>query len=883
MSQAPSADLSAADGSEKSARDAPAPRSATATKPRSCVVCRSRKVRCDKLSPCSNCRRANIACVLPSADRPPRWARRLDRANLAAAAAAASSSSNAQQTSSQPPANDSGGAVHVMDRLQKLEGLVKDLSSQLEQAQAAVPVNSGSPSANSTGSSTRREAENWGESLPAHPGPSATRQSGKLLVQNADRSRYISSDFWSRINDELTALRMDTTHLPDEDSESSDDEMSPENSLPTDELQRTPSDRNAFIFGHNISSSPYSTTDLHPLPSQVSYLLDVYSENVNFMAQAVHMPSVSKLAREMRSKGTSSLTPSNEALLFAIYYAAITSMEEEDVKANFGASKSDLNHRFRVGFETAVAKADFLNAPNLTLVQAFIAFLCLARRHDSPRYVWMMVGIVIRMAQSIGLHRDGTHFPNLSPFEVEVRRRAWWALYMLDLRCSEDQGTDLTINHDGFDTKTPLNINDTDIQPGMKEPPKPRSGITDSTYAAVSIEYTITAQKMMVLQFKDGIPDMDHLNRLLNGMYEKLDRECFQHVGQVGEVRSELGISITRLVMAKLKLLVFVPLMLSSSSSPPEHFSDEIRTSLFVAAIEVAEYNHSMNENAAFIPYRWIFQTYTHWHSIVYLLIEMTRLPWSALVERAWVALHSKWLMPVNAFKMDKNKEISMPLKKLLARARRHRTAELERLRVDPAAARVLEEEDGRRMAVPASSGSCPPGVNAIRAFRELWRQTLASPNLDNQQAGPRYATQADSHTSDLGDLTAGHLASTSTVPGLGYGTDFAQSHIEPNPGTMGGQSMPGPGIDAAFVFSSSSVPGGQGGSSDFAMNPVQGHDPQAFSPSWLWADMDPYTDVFGNLEGSPGDTGMDLDHDMNWSDWVQSAKHMERNAGPGI
>ncbi|KAK6836822.1 hypothetical protein PG987_007317 [Apiospora arundinis] len=198
MSQAPSADLSAADGSEKSARDAPPPRSATTAKPRSCVVCRSRKVRCDKLSPCSNCRRANIACVLPSADRPPRWARRLDRANLAAAAAAASSSSNAQQTSSQPPANDSGGAVHVMDRLQKLEGLVKDLSSQLEQAQAAVPVGSGSPSANSTGSSTRREAENWGESPPTHPGPSAARQSGKLLVQNADRSRYISSDFWSQ-------------------------------------------------------------------------------------------------------------------------------------------------------------------------------------------------------------------------------------------------------------------------------------------------------------------------------------------------------------------------------------------------------------------------------------------------------------------------------------------------------------------------------------------------------------------------------------------------------------------------------------------------------------------------------------------------------------
>ncbi|KAK8030150.1 transcriptional regulator family: Fungal Specific TF [Apiospora rasikravindrae] len=825
MSQLPLADSSAA-GSEKGARNEPH----SAPKPRSCVVCRSRKVRCDKLSPCTNCRRANIPCVLPSADRPPRWARRLDRSNLAAASSGAH----------QPSANDSnsGAAVLVVERLQKLESLVKDLSSQLEQAQAAASAtNSGSP-ANSTGSSTRREAENRGDSPSAHLGRSTTRQSGKLVIQDADRSRYVSSDFWSKINDELSALRMDNTHRPDEDSESSeDDDMSPE-SQPTDELHRTPLERNAFIFGHNLNSSPYSSSDLHPLPSQVSYLLDVFSDNVNFMAQAVHMPSVSKLARDMRTKGVASLTPSNEALLFAIYYAAITSMEEDDVKSNFGASKSDLNHRFRVGFESAVARADFLNAPNVTLVQAFIAFLCLARRHDSPRYVWMMVGIVIRMAQSIGLHRDGSHFPNLSPFEVEIRRRAWWALYMLDLRSSEDQGTDFTIAHDSFDTKIPLNINDTDIEPGMKEPPKARVGVTDTTYAYVSIEYTSTTRKLLSLELKNGIPDLDHLSRLLDEMYEKLDRECFQHVSKIGEIRRELGITITRLVMAKLKLLIFVPLLLSS---PTDYFSVDIRTVLFVSAIEVAEYNHSMNENTALTPYVWIFQTYTHWQSIVYLLIEISRRAWSPLVERAWVALHSKWLIPVNAFKMDKNKEISMPLRKLLAKARRHRIGELERLRGDPAAARALEEEDKHSSHVPASSGSCPPGVDPVEAFRSRWRQTLAAtPDAVGQQQKPgsTYPTQEDVHASDLAVL-AGHMAFPSTLPGMGYGntgfanpnkdnTTMAPGFLESqNPRAAGQATMSGPNSSSTTAgFMAASPPmsaGGQVPSTGFAMNPVPG------------------------------------------------------------
>jgi hypothetical protein len=49
------------------------------------------------------------------------------------------------------------------------------------------------------------------------------------------------------------------------------------------------------------------------------------------MAQIVHMPTVTKMVRNLRGNPTARLTPSNEALMFSIYYAAITSMEEEDV------------------------------------------------------------------------------------------------------------------------------------------------------------------------------------------------------------------------------------------------------------------------------------------------------------------------------------------------------------------------------------------------------------------------------------------------------------------------------------------------------------------------------------------------------------------------
>lgn len=177
-----------ASGSEKNARP----------KVRSCVVCRSRKVRCDKQSPCSNCRRANIPCVFPATDRPPRWARRLDLiANKAAANAA-----NPQAAQDADP-----GVSQVMERLRTLEGLVKELTGQLEQAHAAANSASGSSAPSDfspLGSSAHdRDIEQQGDVPPSMSTRNVQTQFGRLVLHDANRSRYVSSGFWSRVNDEV--------------------------------------------------------------------------------------------------------------------------------------------------------------------------------------------------------------------------------------------------------------------------------------------------------------------------------------------------------------------------------------------------------------------------------------------------------------------------------------------------------------------------------------------------------------------------------------------------------------------------------------------------------------------------------------------------------
>ena len=126
---------------------------------------------------------------------------------------------------------------------------------------------------------------------------------------------------------------MDTRGLAGDESESSEDEASTGQTPSTRELERTPSERHAFLFRHNLSPSVPDLHEFRPLPSQIPFLLDVFSENVNFFIGIVHMPTVTKMVRDLRGSGKTRLTLANEALMFSIYYAAITSMEEDDVSS----------------------------------------------------------------------------------------------------------------------------------------------------------------------------------------------------------------------------------------------------------------------------------------------------------------------------------------------------------------------------------------------------------------------------------------------------------------------------------------------------------------------------------------------------------------------
>lgn len=106
-------------------------------------------------------------------------------------------------------------------------------------------------------------------------------------------------------------------------------------------------------------------------------------------------------------------------------------MTDDECMYEFGEPRDTLSAYHRLGCEQASARAGFIEATNLTTMQAHVLYLAALRTETDARAMWAMMGLAARAAQSFGLHKDGLHWDQLSPFSIEMRRRLWWQLLEL--------------------------------------------------------------------------------------------------------------------------------------------------------------------------------------------------------------------------------------------------------------------------------------------------------------------------------------------------------------------------------------------------------------------------------------------------------------------
>ena len=105
----------------------------------------------------------------------------------------------------------------------------------------------------------------------------------------------------------------------------------------------------------------------------------------------------------------------------------------------------------------------------LPLVQALVLISNLVQKRNKPNTGWNYLGVAVRMALSLGLHRELPEW-NISLLQREMRRRIWWGLFIFDSGASVTFGRAVLLPEKAaIDVKHVLNIHDAVMDSNPKD------------------------------------------------------------------------------------------------------------------------------------------------------------------------------------------------------------------------------------------------------------------------------------------------------------------------------------------------------------------------------------------------------------------------------
>ena len=110
---------------------------------------------------------------------------------------------------------------------------------------------------------------------------------------------------------------------------------------------------------------------------------------------------------------------------------------------------------------------------------------------------------------------------------MEMRRRVWWQIVILDTMHSEDRGTGTILHPDFYDVKMPANISDNVLLPEATAIVE-QSGFTEMSFAQMSYQASFLLQKFHALS-----PRNKAMSEESEASYEakqRLVRDTCQHL-----------------------------------------------------------------------------------------------------------------------------------------------------------------------------------------------------------------------------------------------------------------------------------------------------------------------------------------------------------------
>ncbi|KPI34413.1 uncharacterized protein AB675_3872 [Cyphellophora attinorum] len=198
------------------------------------------------------------------------------------------------------------------------------------------------------------------------------------------------------------------------------------------------------------------------LPARVVTLklFDVFIDSVHWFMMVFHEPSLRADLEEMLNTGTfprqklSTIILVMVVLLIGTKYVLVDEIPPTYSSHDLSRFQAVLLEKIEARF-LAVLDQDDVGAIQVCVLLSSFYFY-----HGRPHRCLAMNSAATRLAQGMKLHREST-WRVIDPIEREVRRRVWWAVYVLDGYGALTYGTTNSIQHSKCQVELPQNIDDT--------------------------------------------------------------------------------------------------------------------------------------------------------------------------------------------------------------------------------------------------------------------------------------------------------------------------------------------------------------------------------------------------------------------------------------
>ena len=411
-----------------------------------------------------------------------------------------------------PPPAKHKPAQNVKGRIRQLEDLVVDLMNQnwTGQGQSDTAREKRGPSAGPASSQekpgpfSQPTPPSDSDTSPQFTEPSqqssegpddvdaATTPFGQMKISKNEIS-YVGESHWGAILNSISDLKRDLEE--DDVDETADSNTVPESTLnswssvPMGGVQPHATTGLGFMLGDagtTVTREELITSV--PEKKVADRLLSLWFNSPDPFKPIIHAPTFQDEYRRFWRD------PKNTPVMWLGLLYSIMSLaasfglrDNDPASAQAQAVLADVNKYHTLAASAAVL-ADFTKPKQHTL-ECLILYAAGLRSNNAFVNVWLMIGLIVRLALRMGYHRDPSHYPAITVFHGEMRRRVWSIISMIDVLISFQLGLPSMVKTIQSDVQPPRNLLDRDFSSLAQALPASRGvdELTPSSYTRAKL------------------------------------------------------------------------------------------------------------------------------------------------------------------------------------------------------------------------------------------------------------------------------------------------------------------------------------------------------------------------------------------------------------